>query len=30
MHGCWLPHGEATWIHNVQAFEIAPPLAIRF
>jgi hypothetical protein len=23
-------HGEATWLHNIQAFEIAPPLVIRF
>jgi hypothetical protein len=21
---------EATWIHDIQAFEIAPPLVIRF
>lgn len=27
---CRLPDGEATWIHSIQAFEIAPLLVIRF
>ncbi len=27
---CWLPDGEATWICNIQALEIALPLVIRF
>ena len=26
----WLPDGEAIWLRNIQAFEIAPPLVIRF
>lgn len=30
MHRCWLPGGEAAWIHKVQALEIARPLVVRF
>jgi hypothetical protein len=26
----WLPDGEASWTHDIQAVEIAPPLVNRF